>query len=121
MEGHETVARLLLEQEGVQADARSDSQCTALSFAAEGGHFNIAKLLLDKGCSPHIPSRMGCTWMGPTPLCKAIRGGHDDIVQLMQRPKQCQQAPRDLSTVSKEVGARLKALYGNRQRRQHSE
>lgn len=98
MEGHETVAQLLLEQEGVQAGARRSAQCTTLFLAAEGRHFNIVKLLLDKGCSPYIPSQMG-----PTPLCTAIRGGHDDIVQLMQQSKQYHQAPRDLHTVSKGI------------------
>lgn len=119
MEDHEIVAPLSLEKEGVDADAMCSSQCTALFLAAENGHCNVTKLLLDKGCSPYTQSRTSCMWMGPTPLCKAVQGGHGDIVQPMQQSKHRPRAPPDFSVVSEQVRARLRALYGNRQHRQH--
>lgn len=78
--GHEAVARILIEQESVKGDATCDAESTALWFAVVQGHSNIVKLLLGKGCNPHLTCHKG-----NTPLWLAIDHGQEEIVKWMQQ------------------------------------
>eukprot|EP00937_MAST-01D_sp_MAST-1D-sp2_P007235 g7235.t1 len=52
--GHEAVARLLLEARGVDVDARNACGCTALFVAAQQGQPRVVRLLLDAGADPKL-------------------------------------------------------------------
>ncbi len=55
-----------------------DSDPTALCWAAELGHVEIARVLLDQGADVH-----GRNWVGETPLHLATKGCHLEMVQLL--------------------------------------
>ncbi len=62
----------------VNVNSKDNSGWTPLVWAAEGGHDDIVKLLLDTG-QVDVNSKDYSGW---TPLVWATKGGHDDIVKL---------------------------------------
>ena len=79
--GLDEIAIALLEEVGdCGADMADDWGCTPLVWAAESGHEEIVKLLLDwKEVNPDSSANFG-----KTPLQCAAEGGHDGIVKLLQ-------------------------------------
>lgn len=77
--GHDKVGHRLLEASGVNIDLACHQGATALSIAAQEGHVNIVKMLLQKGANPnHIDK------YGRSPVKVAGRHGHVTIVQLLE-------------------------------------
>jgi ankyrin repeat protein len=64
---------------GVPADAKYRYDRTALSFAADRGHREIAALLIAKGADVNAKD----TYYGITPLVMAAENGHDEMVVLL--------------------------------------
>ncbi|KAH8649012.1 ankyrin repeat-containing domain protein, partial [Ilyonectria robusta] len=60
-------------------DTRDDYGRTPLSWAAEGGHEAVVRLLLEKGAAIEARDRYG--W---TPLSLAAGGGHMAVVRLLK-------------------------------------
>lgn len=78
----------------IQVDARDQKGRTALSYAAEGGKYDIAKALLDEGASVSARSWSLSGWgnghdpwfhCGATPLWWAANRNHTDIADLLLR------------------------------------
>ena len=60
-------------------NALSDGQQrTPLRIAADGGHAEVVKLLLERGADPNLPSKDG-----EPPLTDAAESGHLDVVNLL--------------------------------------
>ena len=76
-DGHETVARLLID-EGAEIDAWDSSRSTALIWASRIGHKSVAQLLIDKGAD--IEARNDS---GSTALILALQRGHEAVAQLL--------------------------------------
>lgn len=57
--GHTPVVRRLLQEEHMQIDFRDDEDRTPLSFAAQFGHYEVIRLLLDKGVDPNLKDERG--------------------------------------------------------------
>jgi glutaminase len=57
---------------------------TALHLAASEGHLEIVNFLLESNCFPNV--YMHDRW-GFTPLDDAIRGGYNDIAQILEEYK----------------------------------
>lgn len=67
---------------GADVNAVSRYNVSALGFAAERGHFDIVKLLLDRGAKTDVTD----SFYGSRPLDFALRGGHLEIaVHLLER------------------------------------
>ena len=79
--GHEEVAKVLLEREDGKPDEPDKDGRTPLAWAAHGGHGAVAKLLLEReGVNPDTPDR----FYGQTPLSWAAEKGHEEVIQLLQ-------------------------------------
>ena len=78
--GHEAVAKLLLDSGKVHADSKDSSGRTPLWRAAENGHEAVVKLLLDSS-KVHADSKASD---GRTPLSWAAGNGHEAVVKLLQ-------------------------------------
>nr|XP_056713374.1 ankyrin repeat domain-containing protein 17 [Euleptes europaea] len=77
--GYAEVGRVLLERAAdVNAPPVPSSRDTALTIAADKGHYKFCELLLSRGA--HIDVR---NKKGNTPLWLAANGGHLDVVQLL--------------------------------------
>ena len=76
--GVEAIVKLLLDTGKVEADSKDNFGQTPLSWAAQGGHEAVVKLLLKKGSEVEIESRSG--W---TPLQLAALNGHEGVEQLL--------------------------------------
>lgn len=63
---------------GVPVDTPFRYERTALSFAADRGNLDIARLLVDRGADPNKKD----TFYGATPVSWAIQKGHASIVRL---------------------------------------
>ena len=77
-EGKVEAARLLSEQPNTDINSRSLHGLTALHAAAENGHLDIVRLLLDHDADIDAQDSMG-----RTPLHVASQQGHRDIVRLL--------------------------------------
>ncbi|KAL5351267.1 hypothetical protein ACLOAV_003119 [Pseudogymnoascus australis] len=78
-EGHEAVAKLLLEK-GADVEAKDGKYGrTPLCRAAREGHEAVAKLLLEKGADVEAKDEK----YGRTPLCRAAREGHEAVAKLL--------------------------------------
>jgi ankyrin repeat protein len=75
--GHEAVARLLLEK-GAAMEAKDSEGRTPLLVAAENGHEAVFRLLLEKGAAIEARNE----WM-QTPLHLAVRNRHEAVVRLL--------------------------------------
>ncbi|KAH7176990.1 hypothetical protein EDB81DRAFT_940795 [Dactylonectria macrodidyma] len=75
--GHEAVARMLLEK-GADMESKCENGLTPLLWAAENGHEPIVRLLLNRGAD--IEAKDGG---GRSPLSRAARKGHDAVVKLL--------------------------------------
>ncbi|MFP3025899.1 MAG: ankyrin repeat domain-containing protein [Wolbachia sp.] len=73
----ETV-KYLVDEKKANVDAKSCSGCTALHFAAERGHLDIVKYLVDKEANVDAQDNDGCT-----PLHIAAQNSHFDIVEYL--------------------------------------
>jgi len=79
--GHEGVAKLLLDTGKVKADWKDEYGRTPLSWAAENGHEAVAKLLLDTN-----RGKVKVDWKdtdGRTPLSLAAGNGHEGVAKLL--------------------------------------
>ncbi|RKK90395.1 hypothetical protein BFJ68_g16461 [Fusarium oxysporum] len=76
--GHESIVKRLLEN-GTITEAVDSTGRTSLSYAAEGGHVAVARLLLDKRADVNMIEQEG----GRTPLAHAIDNGSEDIIELL--------------------------------------
>jgi len=77
VEGHEAVAKLLLEK-GVHVDSKDAYNRTPLSLAAMRGHEAVVKLLLEKEADVESKSIYN-----RTPLLFAAMRGHEAVVKLL--------------------------------------
>ena len=75
--GHEEVARLLLDRGADVSTAGSDGK-TPLIWAALEGHETMARLLLDRGADVSTAENDGTT-----PLTWALENGHETIARLL--------------------------------------
>lgn len=57
---------------------RSTDNLTSLTWAAQGGHLEICRLLLDKGAGPDVLETNGFT-----PLMRASQNGHWEVARLL--------------------------------------
>jgi ankyrin repeat protein len=64
------------------ATADADSRHRALAFAAQHGHVDVVRLLLDAGEDPNRYNPAG-THAHSTPLHQAVWAGHDAVVRLL--------------------------------------
>jgi ankyrin repeat protein len=71
-------ARRLLER-GAPVDAPDADGHTALHAAADGGHAEMALVLLDARADPRLANRAG-----ERPVDLARRRGYDDVVRLLE-------------------------------------
>lgn len=77
--GYAEVGRVLLDKGAdVNAPPVPSSRDTALTIAADKGHYKFCELLINRGA--HIDVR---NKKGNTPLWLASNGGHFDVVQLL--------------------------------------
>ncbi|OBT62628.1 hypothetical protein VE03_08515 [Pseudogymnoascus sp. 23342-1-I1] len=77
--GVETVVKLLLDIDKVDADSKDEDGQTALFWAARNGHKAVVKLLLDSGKIDADSKNKS----GQTPLLLAARIGHEAVVKLL--------------------------------------
>ncbi|KAF4456044.1 Ankyrin repeat domain-containing protein 50 [Fusarium austroafricanum] len=76
--GHLVVVETLLLETDIDLESKDWNEDAPLSIAAGGGHYEIAKLLLDKGINPAPRGRTG--W---TPLTFASVKGHRAVAELL--------------------------------------
>jgi hypothetical protein len=76
--GDVAAVRALLDQ-GVAVDAPFRYDRTALSFVADRGHVEVARLLIERGANVNAKD----TFYGATPLVWAMNKGHVEIVRLL--------------------------------------
>ncbi|XP_041363273.1 ankyrin repeat and KH domain-containing protein 1-like [Gigantopelta aegis] len=77
--GYVEVGRVLLERGAdVNAPPVPSSRDTALTIAADKGHYRFVELLLNRGASVDVKNKKG-----NSPLWLACNGGHLDVVQLL--------------------------------------
>ena len=77
--GHDRVAKLLLEREDLHPNRPDNQDCTPLSWAAHNGHDRVVKLLLDrKDIDPNMADNQG-----GTPLSWAANNGHRGVAELL--------------------------------------
>ncbi|MDZ7778910.1 MAG: ankyrin repeat domain-containing protein [Gemmatimonadota bacterium] len=66
-------------QEGADPDVAQGDGMTALHWAAEQGHAEMARTLVDAGASLSLTTRLG----DYTPLHMAARGGHAEVLEIL--------------------------------------
>ena len=89
--GHNTVVRLLLEREDVQANLKDEDGRTPLSWAAGEGREAIVRLLLERE-DVQADSK---DEDGQTPLSWAVERGHEAIVRLLLEREDVQADSKD--------------------------
>ena len=78
-EGHDSDAKVLLEQAGLHPDIADNDGITPLSWASRRGHWEIVKMLLEKNnVNPNAADR----W-GEAPLSVAAGSGHKEVVVVL--------------------------------------
>jgi ankyrin repeat protein len=77
MKGHSDAVAQLIEA-GVDLESQSNQRCTALMYAARGGHLEVVKALLRAKADPDVHRSYD---MADTPLIIAARGGYFEIVR----------------------------------------
>ncbi|KAG1661828.1 Ankyrin repeat domain-containing protein 17 [Nymphon striatum] len=81
--GYTDVGRVLLEKSAdVNASPVPSSRDTALTIAADKGHYRFVELLLSRGAIVDVKNKKG-----NSPLWLACNGGHLDVVQLLVNAK----------------------------------
>ena len=80
----EEVRKLLLsgmvDADNIDSSVHSDSYTSVLSVAADGGHLDVVRLLIDSGADPNKASKQ---YEGFSPLHHAVKSGRIDVVQLL--------------------------------------
>ena len=71
------VKRLL--KAGVDVNAKTSYGVTALGFAADGGHLEVVKLLLESGADMQTQD----SFYSATPLTRALSNGRLQVVELL--------------------------------------
>lgn len=64
---------------GIDVNAKNDYGATALSFAADKGHVEIARLLIDRGADINVKD----SFYGSTPMDWAVYNNHPEMVKLL--------------------------------------
>lgn len=85
MKGYEGMVKLLLKVKKIEPDIRCSRGRTALSYAAEQGHVEIVRLLLEAGADPNSQDQLQRTplhWAGSPRLTKGV---HYEPVKLAKR------------------------------------
>lgn len=77
--GRESVVRILLGQEGVEANCEDVEERTPLSYASSSGHVDVAKMLMERN-DVSINSTDHDAW---TPLQHALCAGQEAMVMLL--------------------------------------
>eukprot|EP00052_Salpingoeca_macrocollata_P028040 m.269025 g.269025 ORF g.269025 m.269025 type:complete len:473 (-) comp22816_c1_seq7:91-1509(-) len=79
-QGHTAVVECLLQSDGCDVDAQDREGICALHWAALGGHYRIAQLLLQHGAYPNFTEINDAK---ATPLDYAYASKHQDVVDLL--------------------------------------
>ncbi len=65
---------------GIEVDAKTNYQATALAFAAERGHLEVVKLLVERGADVNNRD----TFYNASPLSWAVMGPHPEVVAFLK-------------------------------------
>eukprot|EP00096_Caligus_rogercresseyi_P005182 TRINITY_DN2017_c1_g2_i1.p1 TRINITY_DN2017_c1_g2~~TRINITY_DN2017_c1_g2_i1.p1 ORF type:complete len:154 (-),score=34.20 TRINITY_DN2017_c1_g2_i1:471-932(-) len=76
--GEEADVRSIVDSGVLSINISDSNDVTALRFAAQYGHLEIAKYLLSKGADPNLRAKDGLD-----PLLSAVGEGNKDMVQLL--------------------------------------
>ncbi len=71
--------RALISADPAMVNARKDNGATPLWIAAQNGHLEVLKMLLDKGANLNVDAQ------GLTPLRVAEKRGHTEIAELLRK------------------------------------
>jgi ankyrin repeat protein len=115
--GHATIVKLLLENEGVEADVRGGFNRSPLWYAARKGAIDVVGVLLE-----HNVEVDALDEEGKTPLCQAAEQGHAEVVTyLLEHGTKAQlnlalelalqERHSDVVTLLREAGAEEMADY----------
>ena len=94
------VVQLLLAN-GADPNLQHSSGLSALVFACHSGYFDIAEVLLMSGADPCMKSR------GLTAQEAAARGGHEDIVDLLEAMKLSQSSTTSPALTANEIASKV--------------
>ena len=75
-----TAIRMLIDASGSSVDCSDQNGCTALIHAAQRGHFDATRLLLERGAAPGVADKRGAS-----PLHHAAESGALEAVALLLR------------------------------------
>lgn len=81
-ENHPDIVKLLLDQDDIQVDPKTNQGMTPLHMACTGGYLDIAMLLLKKGADVNAQDNRGIS-----PLFFAVAKDHPDVVKLLLEQK----------------------------------
>lgn len=81
MFGHRKAVRKLLEQDGIDVNAKNSDGYTALILASSNGRTEIVAMLLDAGAN--VNARTNTNYWGSTALIRASENKHTEIVAML--------------------------------------
>ena len=70
----------MVDADNIDSSVHSDSYTSVLRVAADGGHLDVVRLLIDSGADPNKASKQ---YEGFSPLHHAVKSGRIDVVQLL--------------------------------------
>lgn len=98
----------LLDQ-GVDVDTPTRYGATALFYAADRGHFDVVRLLVERGADVNVRD----TFYGSTILSRAQGGRHDEIVRYLVEHGAVDAAPEPVDELDAETLERYVGVYQN--------